>query len=83
MNNICTLSDINIGETACVTRLCVHGSIRRRFQDIGLIEGTKVECVLKSPYGDPSAYEIRGAVIAIRCDDSKNIYVDKENKKWV
>ena len=79
MNNIYTLSDINLGESAYVAELMVHGSMRRRLQDIGLIEGTKVECVLKSPYGDPSAYQIRGAVIAIRCDDSKNIYVDKEN----
>lgn len=78
MNSIYTLSDINIGECAFVKDLSVHGSMRRRLQDIGLIKGTRVECVLKSPYGDPAAYQIRGAVIAIRCDDSNNIYVYKE-----
>lgn len=78
-NNICSLSDISVKECAKVTWLCVHGSMRRRLQDIGLIEGTKVECILKSPYGDPTAYNIRGAIIALRCDDAKNIFVSKEN----
>ncbi len=73
--NICTLSDIKLDETAKVTALKISGSMRRRLQDIGLIEGTKVECVLKSPHGDPSAYRIRGAVIALRKDDAKDIYV--------
>ena len=75
MNNIYALSDIGLGESAFVTALSVHGNMRRRLQDIGLIEGTKVECVLKSPYGDPAAYRIRGAVIALRNDDADNIYV--------
>lgn len=82
-DNIYTLSDITSGESATVTALAVHGSMRRRLQDIGLIEGTRVECVLKSPYGDPTAYRIRGAIIALRSDDAKNIYVDKENLIWV
>ena len=73
--NIYTLSDIKLGESAKVTSLKNRGSMRRRLQDIGLIEGTKVKCVLKSPCGDPSAYQIRGAVIALRNDDASNIYV--------
>lgn len=73
--NICTLSDIKLGESAKVTSLKNCGSMRRRLQDIGLIEGTKVKCVLKSPCGDPSAYQIRGAVIALRNDDASDIYV--------
>ena len=49
--------------------------MRRRLQDIGLIEGTDVECLQKSPAGDPVAYYIRGAVIALRSEDSQNILV--------
>lgn len=52
------------------------GSIRRRLQDIGLIEGTTVECLQKSPAGDPAAYLIRGAVIALRSEDSARILVE-------
>ena len=47
-----------------VERLRVHGSMRRRLLDIGLVEGTRVECVGVSPMGDPAAYCIRGAVIS-------------------
>ena len=42
-------------------------------QDIGLIEGTKVECIQKSPSGDPIAFLIRGAVIALRTEDSSSV----------
>ena len=69
------LSHLKIGETAKVSHLTLTGSMRRRLQDIGLVEGTKVKCVLKSPCGDPAAYQIRGAVIAIRKEDSNQVIV--------
>ncbi len=75
MNNIYSLTDLAVGQRAKVGSLTSEGSIRRRLQDIGLIEGTIVECVLKSPCGDPAAYLIRGAVIALRSEDTKNILV--------
>jgi ferrous iron transport protein A len=67
------LCDINPGEEALVRSVKARGSIRRRLQDIGLVENTVVSCVGRSPLGDPSAYLIRGAVIALRREDSKNI----------
>ncbi len=71
------LSDMKPGEKACITSLSVKSPIRRRLLDIGLIEGTKIECVGKSPCGDPKAFLIRSAVIALRNDDSRNIKVCK------
>ena len=44
-------------------------------QDMGLIEGTSVECVGKSPLGDPAAYLVRGAVIALRSQESDRIFI--------
>ena len=70
-----TLAGMNQGDSAVVSRLALSGSIRRRLQDIGLIPGTKVECIQKSPLGDPIAFLIRGSVIALRCEDSSNIIV--------
>ncbi|MBD5383731.1 MAG: ferrous iron transport protein A [Ruminococcaceae bacterium] len=69
------LCDIAVGENAVVERLMIHGSMRRRMLDIGLCDGTVVECVGRSPMGDPSAYLIRGAVIAIRDCDSRGVIV--------
>lgn len=70
-----SLKDIEPGEHARVIELKNTGCMRRRFLDIGLICGTDVECIGRSPCGDPSAYMIRGAVIAIRSDDSEKILV--------
>lgn len=75
MNRTCSLCDIEVGERAIVERLCVHGTMRRRLLDIGLCGGTEVRCVGRSPMGDPSAYLIRGAVIAIRACDGKRVMV--------
>ena len=70
-----SLNDIRPGERAIVSALRSVGSMRRRLLDIGLVENTCVECVGRSPSGDPSAYLIRGAVIAIRAEDSSGIMV--------
>lgn len=75
MNNISVLSDLDIGQTARISHLTCNDPIRRRLQDIGIIPGTLVECVMKSPFGDPAAYFIRGAVIAIRNSDAGKIPV--------
>lgn len=70
-----TLNEINPGQQAVVQELTSTGSMRRRLLDIGLIKNTRVECIGRSPGGDPSAFLIRGAVIAIRSEDQKNILV--------
>ncbi len=70
-----SLCDIKPGETCVVAALNSKGGMRRRLLDIGLVENTDVECVGTSPGGDPSAYLIRGAVIAIRSEDCKDILI--------
>ncbi len=77
MNKTCSLSDIDVGERATVVRLETCGSMRRRLLDIGLCKGTVVECVGRSPMGDPRAYLIRGAIIAIRSYDSRTVIVNR------
>lgn len=62
------------GRQAIVTGLLSHGTMRRRLMDIGLVEGTGWS-LQKSPAGDPVAYFIRGAVIAIRSEDSSQVMV--------
>lgn len=71
------LTHLQEGESARVASLLNTGSIKRRLQDLGLVEGTKVQCIQKSPYGDPVAYSIRGAVIALRTEDAQGILVSR------
>ena len=81
MNPFLSLNDIQPGQTARVTELLVSGAMRRRLMDLGLTADTQVECLGVSPLGDPVSYRIRGAVIAIRREYSRQIRVDgNENK---
>ena len=75
MTEVIQLADLKKGQKAVISELAVFDDMRRRLQDIGLIEGTVVECVGKSPLGDPCAYVIRGAVIALRSEDSGRVMV--------
>ncbi len=67
------LNSLNAGQYAVVRKISADDSIRRRLFDMGLIPGTTVECVLISPLGDPSAFLIRGALIALRSEESSRI----------
>lgn len=53
----------------------VIGALKRRFLDLGIVENTLITPVLKSPSGDPTAFEIRGTLIALRKEDANLIKV--------
>lgn len=72
-----TLDMLSVGEQCVIKKLNEKSNMFGRFTDLGLISGTRVECVGKSPCGDPKAYLIRGAVIAIRDKDCKDIFVEE------
>lgn len=69
------LCDLPVGSMGKVTRLLAIGLPRRRMLDLGLIPGTKVECIRHSPLGDPTAFNIRGAIIALRYEESQQVLI--------
>ena len=69
------LNQVPLGRKAKVSMLTSEGSDRRRMLDLGLIDGTEIEPLYQSPSGNPVAYFIRGAVIALRSDVSEKIIV--------
>ena len=71
------LNLLPIGETGIVQKLLSTGTQRRRMLDLGRVNGTPVEALQKSPSGDPTAYFIRGAVIALRSEDAGKILVER------
>lgn len=71
----CSLTDIPVGSKVQVLKLLSTGLPRRRMLDLGLIPGTIIDIVRKSPLGDPIAYNIRGAIIALRREESDQILV--------
>ncbi|QAT60858.1 MULTISPECIES: FeoA family protein [Tissierellales] len=74
-NKEISLDQLPIGTKANVTMLTSDGTTRRRMLDLGIIKGTEIEPLYKSPSGNPVAYLIRGAVIALRSDVSSKIMV--------
>ena len=76
MNKLCTLSDLRPGQKARVRALRNRDGIRRRLLDLGLVEGTAVECLGRSPGGALSTFLIRGAVIALRQSDIRDVLVN-------
>lgn len=75
MDQSLALDRLNVGQSAYVTLLNNEPSMRRRLIDLGLIQGTRVTCLFRSPSGDPTAYMIRGAVIALRRCDAAGILI--------
>ena len=77
------LSALAPGERAVVvgiSRAC-HGAQRRRLLDLGLVPGTEVETELAAPSGDPVAYRIRGATIALRRDQADRVHIERHAGK--
>ena len=73
-----TLDQLQPGESAVVTELVSTGLNRRRMMDLGILPGTQIEIEMKSPLGDPVAYQVRGAVIALRREQAQEIFVAPE-----
>ena len=72
------LSALAEGESAYVTEIRAGPAMDRRLTDLGLVRGTRVTCVLRSPAGDPCAYLIRGALIALRRADADGVWLERQ-----
>ena len=75
-----TLNNLELNEKGIVKSISCDNRITRRLYDLGLLENTVICPIFSSPFGDPSAYEFRGNIIAIRNDDANNIVVNVKNR---
>ena len=75
MEDELTLDRLAVGRSAAVTALCAPEGQRRRLLDLGFVPGGIVTALQESPWGDPVAYGVCGAVIALRRADARRIGV--------
>lgn len=75
MEDITTLDRLAVGRRAAVTGLSAPEPQRRRLMELGFIPGGQVAAVQESPWGDPVAYAVCGAVIALRRADARQIAI--------
>ena len=74
MNGSCRLSDIELNRKARI--ISVESPLAARLSELGFIAGAEIECALRSPLGDPTAFLVSGALIALRREDICNIIVE-------
>ncbi len=72
-----TLGSLGVGETAVIKEVVQRCGMRRRLADLGFCRGERVVCVMESPLGDPRAYLVRGALIALRRSDAIAVLIEK------
>jgi DtxR family Mn-dependent transcriptional regulator len=76
------LSALAIGQQATVESIApaCRGMERRRLLDLGLVPGTRVVAEFASPAGDPVAYRVRGALIALRTQQADMIHIQPDTQ---
>ena len=72
-----TLNDIHVGERARIVAVSVRGGMRRRLQDLGFLENAELSCELRANSGEPAAFLVCGALIALREEEMKAISVER------
>ncbi|MBI2620261.1 MAG: metal-dependent transcriptional regulator [Ignavibacteriales bacterium] len=72
-----TLATLRPGEEGIVSGIShgCRGLQRRRLMDLGIVPGTTVGAVMTSVSGDPTAYRIRGGVIALRKEQAEMVFL--------
>lgn len=70
-----SLDKANLNENYCIVKVLLDEHIKKRIYDLGMLENTNIKALYRSPFNDPTAYLVRGSVIAIRNDDAKKIIV--------
>jgi DtxR family Mn-dependent transcriptional regulator len=74
------LASLRPGESAQVIEIspACRGAERRRLMDLGVLPGTEIKAAFSSAGGNPVAYQIRGALIALRSEQARKISVERE-----
>lgn len=77
-----TLASLEPGQQGRVVGLSprLRGEDRRRMMDLGILPGTMVNAELRSPSGDPVAYRIRDALIALREEQAQLIHITRQEE---
>jgi DtxR family Mn-dependent transcriptional regulator len=79
-DSYCTLGALEIGgsgEVIGISTVCRRQQ-RRRLMDLGVIPGTVITTEIRSASGEPVAYNIRGATIALRKCQAEFIHIKSE-----
>lgn len=69
-----TISSLSLGQNAVISRLNLSGRKRQHIEDLGFAPGSFICPLHRGPCGDPTAYSVMGAVVALRKEDASRIF---------
>lgn len=72
-----TLSELPPGAQGILREIRWDGALRDRLEDLGFTPGLKLRCLHRAPFGDPAAYEVLGAAVALRKKDAAGIVLEE------
>ena len=70
-----TLDNLPLEQSAVIYSIECKDCLINRIYDMGILKNTVIKPLYRSPFGDPTAYLVKNAVIALRNKDSKYITV--------
>lgn len=76
LNDLRRLSSVDPGETVWIRSITGEFDFTRRLMELGFVTGAGIDCLFRSANGDPTAYRVRGTVIALRKADVDGIWVE-------
>ncbi len=74
------LSRLPPGCRATIVDIRGRGPEKDRLIDLGFTPPLEVKALFRSPSGNPAAYEVMGAVLALRAEDASKIIVQKGSR---
>lgn len=68
------LGDLRVGEKALIDYI-EPSYLKRRLQDLGMIHGNSILCIMSSLSKETLGYQIQDTVIALRKEDALRVHV--------
>ncbi len=69
------LSELKIGQSACIVNVGGEGALRQHLLDMGMIPGAELTLVQFAPMGDPMEVRIHGYELTLRIAEAQEIEV--------
>ncbi|MEC1759123.1 FeoA family protein [Schinkia azotoformans] len=83
IKNAIPLFHCETGDNVVIESMSIQGAMRRRLLDLGFVKGAQLEILQKSPLGDPAAYRVNNTTIALRKEESSQIFVKEAHDEYI
>jgi len=69
------LTSLHISESATIKQLSGSDQLKIQLQEIGFVPGSIVKLISSGPFGDPMAFQLKNATIALRKYEAEIIQI--------